>query len=197
MLTENTPVLTGIDTARLQTDMLDLYTTEQHWSISCGLFFFFPLRFVCGSLWNSNLSLASHGFHRLHTLFFLFFKIDENMQFRFPLNIMITQGWIHLTFPWVEGGSEGNNSGLIGQGERQIYKVGCTSMPTQASLQLCPCVTARETVWRCVCVCMNKPELTLENRLKQPSRLMTQYTSGRRGPFPLGCSCGGKDYTNN
>jgi len=39
---------------------------------------------------------------------------------------------------------------------------------------------------------MNKPELTLENRLKQPSRLMTQYTSGRRGPFPLGYSGGEK-----
>lgn len=28
--------------------------------------------------------------------------------------------------------------------------------------------------------------LTFENKSKQPKRLMTQYTSGRRGPFPLG-----------
>lgn len=28
--------------------------------------------------------------------------------------------------------------------------------------------------------------LTLENKPKQPRRLMTQYTSGNRGPFPLG-----------
>lgn len=28
--------------------------------------------------------------------------------------------------------------------------------------------------------------LTLENKPKQPRRLMTQYTSGSRGPFPLG-----------
>lgn len=28
--------------------------------------------------------------------------------------------------------------------------------------------------------------LTLENKSKHPSRLMTQYTSGRRGPLPLG-----------
>lgn len=27
-------------------------------------------------------------------------------------------------------------------------------MPTQALLQLCPCLTARETMWRCVFVCM-------------------------------------------
>lgn len=33
----------------------------------------------------------------------------------------------------------------------------------------------------------SKPEpLTLENKPKQPRRLMTQYTSGNRGPFPLG-----------
>lgn len=34
---------------------------------------------------------------------------------------------------------------------------------------------------------MLKDQLTLENKSKQPRRLMTQYTSGRRGPFPLGC----------
>lgn len=35
--------------------------------------------------------------------------------------------------------------------------------------------------------CMRQPELTVENKSKQPSLLMTQYTSGRRGPFPVGC----------
>lgn len=92
-LMENTPVLTGMDTARLQTYTLQNNTDRFH--VVC---FFFPFRFVCGSLWNSNLSLASHGFHRLHTGFFFLFKIDENTQFRFPLNIMITQGWIQNIF---------------------------------------------------------------------------------------------------
>lgn len=34
---------------------------------------------------------------------------------------------------------------------------------------------------------MRQTELTVENKSKQPSLLMTQYTSGRRGPFPVGC----------
>lgn len=34
---------------------------------------------------------------------------------------------------------------------------------------------------------MGQAELTVENKSKQPSLLMTQYTSGRRGPFPVGC----------
>lgn len=33
---------------------------------------------------------------------------------------------------------------------------------------------------------VSRSPLTLENKPKQPSRLMTQYTSGSRGPFPLG-----------
>lgn len=38
-----------------------------------------------------------------------------------------------------------------------------------------------------------KPEpLTLENKPKQPRRLMTQYTSGSRGPFPLGWAGAGR-----
>lgn len=35
---------------------------------------------------------------------------------------------------------------------------------------------------------MRRTELTVENKSKQPSLLMTQYTSGRRGPFPVGCT---------
>lgn len=33
---------------------------------------------------------------------------------------------------------------------------------------------------------VSQSPLTLENKPKQPRRLMTQYTSGNRGPFPLG-----------
>lgn len=33
---------------------------------------------------------------------------------------------------------------------------------------------------------VSRSPLTLENKPKQPRRLMTQYTSGSRGPFPLG-----------
>lgn len=33
---------------------------------------------------------------------------------------------------------------------------------------------------------VGQAELTVENKSKQPSLLMTQYTSGRRGPFPVG-----------
>lgn len=33
---------------------------------------------------------------------------------------------------------------------------------------------------------VHQSPLTLENKPKQPRRLMTQYTSGNRGPFPLG-----------
>lgn len=33
---------------------------------------------------------------------------------------------------------------------------------------------------------LGRAELTVENKSKQPSLLMTQYTSGRRGPFPVG-----------
>lgn len=37
------------------------------------------------------------------------------------------------------------------------------------------------------CDFVGQAELTVENKSKQPSLLMTQYTSGRRGPFPVGC----------
>lgn len=40
---------------------------------------------------------------------------------------------------------------------------------------------------------MGQAGLTVENKSKQPSLLMTQYTSGRRGPFPVGCK--GKEET--
>jgi len=30
--------------------------------------------------------------------YMFFFKIDENMQFRFPLNIMINPGWTQKSF---------------------------------------------------------------------------------------------------
>lgn len=36
------------------------------------------------------------------------------------------------------------------------------------------------------CDFVGRAELTVENKSKQPSLLMTQYTSGRRGPFPVG-----------
>lgn len=37
------------------------------------------------------------------------------------------------------------------------------------------------------CALVGQAGLTVENKSKQPSLLMTQYTSGRRGPFPVGC----------
>lgn len=48
-----------------------------------------------------------------------------------------------------------------------------------------PCLTVWVWIW--ACTCMGRAELTVENKSKQPSLLMTQYTSGSRGPFPFGC----------
>lgn len=45
---------------------------------------------------------------------------------------------------------------------------------------MCVCVSTG-------CALVGQAELTVENKSKQPSLLMTQYTSGRRGPFPVGC----------